>query len=615
MTAILEHDPPLISTVQRMTPPALDHVVKTCLEKDPDNRWHSAGDVRRQLTWIAGGSEESPVTSTQPLGWRRAVLMSVAASLLVGLIAGVAVWMLNEQPVKPLSRFVIQVPESEPLEITTSNTDVAISPNGSTIVYVATSARQLFVRPMDELEATPLRGTEGGYTPFFSPDSEWVGYRDWDDGTLSKVSVQGGPPLTIYELSPSDDLRGASWGPDDTIIFGTQSEETGLVQVSAAGGEPVVITTPDADKDEIDHVWPDILPGGREVLFTVLTGSDIENARIAVLSLESGEQKELIRGGSHPRYVPTGHIVYGVDNTLRAVAFDLERLEVRSNPVPVLESVISKSSGATDFSVAENGSLVYIAGSVLASTRRTMVWVDREGREEVLAAEPQFYQSISLSPDGRRVALVVRGEQRDVWIYDLARDTFTRLTFDHSNDSPIWTPDGRRVVFRSNREGRGIFWKAADGSGGVERLTEQPLPPRSARLSPRREAIAVPAKEPGNFLRHRYDLDSWRRHRGVDLENRISGGERGDLSRWKVDRVPVERVRREPDPCAAFSRRGRRQVVGFSGSRCRSRLGSGRPGALLRQPERHDGGARRDRAQLHARQPRAPFRHRTLRGR
>ena len=336
-----------------MSPKALDHVVKTCLEKDPDNRWHSAGDIGRQLTWIAGGSEERPVTSAEPMGWRRAILMSVAASLLVGLIAGLGVWMLKEQPVKPVSRFVIPVPESERLEITTANTDVAISPDGSTIVYVATSGRQLFVRPMDQLEATPLRGTEGGYTPFFSPDSEWIGYRDFDDGTVSKVSVHGGPPLTIFELGPGDDLWGASWGPDDTIIFGTPSAETGLLQVSAAGGEPVVITTPDADKDEIDHVWPDILPGGRAVLFTVLTGSDIENARIAVLSLESGEQKELIRGGSHPRYVPTGHIVYGVENTLRAVAFDLERLEVRSNPVPVLESVISKSSGATDFSFAQ----------------------------------------------------------------------------------------------------------------------------------------------------------------------------------------------------------------------------------------------------------------------
>ena len=244
MTAILEKDPPPLSSTQSMSPKALDYVVKTCFEKNPDNRWHSAGDVGRQLSWIAGTEAESPVASTEPMGWRRTIMVSIAASLLVGLFVGLAVWMLGGQQVKPVSRFVIPVPESEPLEITGGNTDVAISPDGSTIVYVATRRRQLFVRPLDQIEATPLRGTEGGYTPFFSPDAEWIAYRNWADGTLSKVSVQGGPPLMIYELSHADDLRGASWGPDDTIIFGTQSEETGLLQVPAAGGEPVVITTP-----------------------------------------------------------------------------------------------------------------------------------------------------------------------------------------------------------------------------------------------------------------------------------------------------------------------------------------------------------------------------------
>ena len=233
MTAILETDPPPLSTMHSMSAPALDHIVKTCLEKDPDNRWHSAGDLARQLSWVCGIREEGPIHSEEPSGWRPGALMSAIASLLVGLIAGSAVWMLREPPVKPVSRFVVPVPESEPLEITSENTDVAISPDGSTMVYVATSGRQLFVRPMDKLEVMPLRGTESGYTPFFSPDGQWIGYRDFRQGELSRVSVQGGPPLTICQLPPNDDLRGASWGPDDIIIFGGSSKDTGLLKVPA----------------------------------------------------------------------------------------------------------------------------------------------------------------------------------------------------------------------------------------------------------------------------------------------------------------------------------------------------------------------------------------------
>ena len=468
MTAILEKDPAPLSNTQSMSPPQLDYLVKTCLEKSPDQRWQSAGDIGRQLAWIAGADKEPTARPTDPLGGKRSVIAGVIAVVLVG-IAGFAVWMLTEEPVKPVSRFVISTAASEPLEITTDNTDVAISPDGSMIAYVATSERQLFLRRLDRLEATPLHGTEGGYTPFFSPDGQWIGYRDWDDSSLSKVSVSGGPPLDICELPPANDLRGASWGLDDNIIVGETSESMGLLRVPAGGGELEVITEPDADNGEVDHRWPDILPGGQAVLFTVFTESG--ESRIAVLSLASGEQKELIRGGSHPRYVPTGHIVYGVDNSLRAVSFDLDRLEVTSNPIPVLDGVITKRAGAADFSLAENGSLVYVSGSAVTSKLRNLVWVDREGREAVLGAEPKFYVGARLSPDGARVAVVVREERRDVWTYDLTREASTRVTFDYINMSPIWTPDGHGLVFRSKRDAEGFFEKAADGAGGIERLT------------------------------------------------------------------------------------------------------------------------------------------------
>ena len=275
----------------------------------------------------------------------------------------------------------------------------------------------------------------------------------------------------VCELPQGGASRGASWGPDDTIVFAT-SGPSGLWRVSAGGGEPEELTTPDREL-AVDHQWPEILPGGEAVLFTIM-GRAVENAQIAVLSLDSGETKVLIPRGSNPRYAPTGHIVYGVGGTLRAVGFDLERLEVTSDPVPVLDGVVTKGSGAADYAISQNGSLAYVAGSARGNFERTLVWVDREGREEPLAAEPRVYTYPRISPDGTRLALDVNDQEIDIWIWNFARETLTRLTFDPARDVyPTWTPDGLRVAFGSDRDGVvNPFWKAADGTGTVELLVE-----------------------------------------------------------------------------------------------------------------------------------------------
>ena len=215
--------------------------------------------------------------------------------------------------------------------------------------------RQLYIRDLGQAVARPLLGTERGRIPFFDPDGEWVGYQD-NAYILRKVSVRGGAPVTICSLS--GDAAGASWGTDDTILFGSRSG--GLHRVSAAGGDPEVLTTPDVEQGEIGHVWPHVLPDGRAVLFTVLTPDQSESRHIALLSMATGEHKRLITGGTHPRYLPTGHVLYGVEGTLRAVPFDLESLEVTGAPVPVVENVMMKDSGAANFAVARNGTLVYV---------------------------------------------------------------------------------------------------------------------------------------------------------------------------------------------------------------------------------------------------------------
>ena len=482
ISAIMTADPPAMSTLQSMTPPALDHVVTTCLAKKPDDRWQSAGDVGRHLQWITeGGSQPSLASSVaaapQRAGWRQAVPIAAAAVAVTALIVSVSVWSLMRPEPRPLTQFVLLTPPDGPVRAVGTDSEVAISPDGTRVVYASGRGgpqnRQLYLRKVGELDATPLRGAEGGNAPFFSPDGQSVGFRTsfGDIISLKKVSVLGGPAVPIVETDTS--MRGTSWGPDDTIVFGTLSG--GLMRVPAAGGEPEVLTIVDADQGETDHRWPDILPNLKGILFTAWSGSD-EGSRLAVVSLETGAVSYLLPGGSFPRYTPTGHIVYGVGGTLRAVGFDADRLELTStNAIPVVEKVATGvSSGAGNFSVSANGSLVYVrdAGTGV-SVQRALVWVDRAGSEEALQSPLLAYQRPRVSPDGTRVAVdVADPEGVDIWIHDLARGTETRLTTDPADDrAPLWTPGGDRVVFYSDREGQAaLFWKLVDAPGDAERL-------------------------------------------------------------------------------------------------------------------------------------------------
>ena len=483
ISAIMKDEPRSMASLQPMSPPMLDQVIRICLAKDPDERWQSAGDIGRQLKLAMDGSVTQVAEATATAlpartnGWQRGMPFALGVSAFLIVVTGLTVWNLKPGPPPPSpSRFVVITPSEGQLRTTNSHPDVAISPDGMRFVYTSGTSGtggSLYVRHVDQLDATFLRGTEDGQTPFFSPDGEWVGFTDQQDRSLKKVSILGGPAVTIADTSPVP--RGLSWGRDDYIVFATGASR-GLLRVPAVGGEAEQLTTVDPEQGETDHWWPDVLPNGKGVLFTAWSGSD-EGSRLAVVSLETREVTYLLPGGSHPRYSPTGHIVYGVGGTLRAVGFDAERLELTSsNPVPVVENVNTKAGGAANFGVANNGSLVYVTGEgATSSPQRTLVWVDRARQTEPVGAEPGAYRIARISPDGTRVAVDTSGEENDdVWIYHLARNTLTRLTFDAAvDDAPLWTPDGSRVVFQSAREGGGLFWKAADGTGEVERLLEQ----------------------------------------------------------------------------------------------------------------------------------------------
>jgi len=320
------------------------------------------------------------------------------------------------------------------------------------------------LRALDQLDAKPLPGIVSATSPFFSPDSQWIGF--FEAGAMKKVAVTGGPVITLSENLGSP--QSGSWGDGGAIVFSAESPNQGLLTLSANGGETRALTTTDATQNEIGHMFPSVLPGERGVLFTIVSVPD--DRQLAVLDLRTGQRKTLLRGGLGAEYVDTGHLVYEASGTLFAIGFDLDRLELQGEPAPLRETLQVGPNWAPKHTVSRSGTLAFVPARPNVSS---LVWVDRTGRETPINAPPRAYGSLHLSPDGARVALEIGDEERDVWIWDFARETLTRLTFGPSSEwIPIWTPDGRWIVFQSDRAGpANLYRQASDGSGAVERLT------------------------------------------------------------------------------------------------------------------------------------------------
>ena len=448
---------PVLESLPADTTPALRSALTRCLMKDPSQRVRDIGDVRLAMEGAfetVAGPATDPAPAAQLRVWQRPVpAASLALALL--LVGGLSAWAVARSTPRSsrVERFVLQPPVAERVALSNGRRDIAISPDGSTVVFSATGGNpyQLYARPLEALTGTAIAGLDApAYDPFFSPDGAWVGFvsyagEDTTDASLHRVSVLGGPPLMICRI---DSLtNGADWGPDNTIIFAT-NRPSGLWRVSVDGGEPEELTAPDVEQG-VNHTWPHILPGGRAVLFTSHTGSDFEDAQIAVLDLDSGDERVLFPGGSGARYAPSGHIVYGVNGTLRAVGFDLERLEVTNpNPVPVLDDVSTKAGdaqnfGAVNFDIADDGSLVYLPGTNTNPLQQgqQLVWVNREGGEDLLPLPPRDYQALSLSPNGEEAALqIVVENNTGVWVGDLERGALRLIADGPAFDGvPLWS--------------------------------------------------------------------------------------------------------------------------------------------------------------------------------
>ena len=384
----------------------------------------------------------------------RIVVPFLLAAIILMIWAGAAYYRRGLRPSLPLVRLDVDLgsdvsPDSGP------GANAILSLGGTRLVYISHS--KLFTRQLDQPNVVELPGTENAQAPFFSPDGRWVAF--FATGRLKKVSLRGGPAMVLCDCPLAN---GGSWGNDGSIVATCNFT---LARIPSAGGAPTPVT--ELSPGEIVHRWPQILPGGKAVLFTAypsVTGSD--GANIEVLSFKEGRRKTLVRGGTFGRYVPTGHLIYINKGTLYASAFDADRLEVRGTPTPILEDVAYSSawgSGLVDFS--QTGTLVY-RSSKAAGGLVTVQWLDDSGNTRPLLPVPGNYLSPTLSPDGSRLALISAG---DIWVYELGHGSMTRLTFGAGYGNPLWSADGRYILFRA---ARGLLWTRADGTVQPQLLTQ-----------------------------------------------------------------------------------------------------------------------------------------------
>ena len=467
--AILKDEPPPISQLQTVAPPALDYLVRTCLAKDPDARFQSAHDVRLQVKWIADGSNVSgPVAATSSRG-RHDVRWFAAAAALAAIalaaVAGAVGWRAKSPPPDEhvVTRFQYPLAEGQRFA-RTGRRVVDVSRDGTKLVY--NTEQHVYLQRMDRMEGEPIQGTTGdSMEPVLSSDGTWLAFFDLSGRKLKKIAVGGGSAITLAELPAATD--GASWH-DSAIVFAmTEGSRSGIFTVPDRGGPPTQLVSLDASIERASQ--PRLLPDGKHVLFTVRTPAGGAEGAIVVQSLDSGRRTTLVNGGASARVLPTGQLVYLHDGALYAIPFNARTLDFTPSPALLVDDVLGTSGG--QFAISDNGTLVY--QPTPKTSLRSLVWVDRQGREQPIPVPPADYLDPRISPDGTLLAV---SSGADIWVMTLASQALTRLTFTKTPEfNPVWTPDSQHVLFDTRETGTAqIGRKAADGSGSLEVVEPRP---------------------------------------------------------------------------------------------------------------------------------------------
>jgi len=457
--------------------PRLVDLLRRCLAKNRKDRWYAIGDVRVEIQSILTEPQRvaaAPGPAVKTSLWKLAIPALAAAVVAAGLTAAF-IW--NTRPTAPAARHVARYSFTLPNDQDFTRTGrrvVAISPDGSKVVYVAN--QQLYLKAINEVDARPIPGTsQDPGAPLFSPDGEWIGFFVSSERKLKKIPLAGGASVTLAEAVEFP--LGASWASNDQIFIGQGPK--GILRVPGGGGKPETLIAAKAG-EILDG--PQLLPGGEDLLFTVAAVGGAaptarwDTAQVVVQNLQSGNRKVVVQAGSEGRYASTGHLTYVVGATAYAIPFDLKRMEPSGGPVPMFDGVrrsAQSQTAAAQYSFSDDGSLVWVPGGVNADAPRVLALVDRSGGRKLLPLPAAGYDTPRVSPDGKRIAVgITDSKEFNVWTYELTGNTsIRRLTFGGTSQIGVWTPDGKRITFRSDRDGEGLFWQAADGSGIAERLS------------------------------------------------------------------------------------------------------------------------------------------------
>ena len=485
LAAVLRADPDW-SALPVNTPASLRRLLRRCLDKDRKRRLDSAADARLEIDDALarspdGDDSAAAIGAARRSSWSRALPWTSAAAALVVAIAELAAWAPWRVAPVPKSRKLLASIGAEASLPTGAGlgadggASAILSPDGTILVFVGQRAGQtrLFVRKLDQLSAVTLAGTEDAADPFFSPDGQWVGF--FAKGKLKKASVNGGAPISLGDAPVG---RGGTWIDDETIVFAPSGAPgTKLLRINATGGSPTAFGT--LSPGATTQRWPSALPDHKGVLYTEHSmGAEFDSANLMVAPLDGGAARVVLHGGYYGRYVSSGHLIYIQQGTLFAVPFNLDRLEPTGAAAAALEAVTANSDrGAAQVALSSEGTLVYLPGGAHTTAQRPIDWLTRDDKTSVLRATKSNWTSPRFSPDGGRLALdILTDKQRDIWVYEWAKDRLTQLTFDPSYEqAPVWTPDGERIVFASDRAKAGVanlYEIKADGTGETTRLTE-----------------------------------------------------------------------------------------------------------------------------------------------